>query len=78
MDTLGVLLVQQGETARGLELLRKATALAPQVPHIRLNLAKALINAGQKEAAKKELDELARLGQKFAQHAEVKQLRQGL
>jgi putative PEP-CTERM system TPR-repeat lipoprotein len=78
MDTLGVLLVAKGETARGLELLRQAAALSPKSSHIRFNLAKALLQAGNKEEAKKELDELAKLGRKFPRHAEVTQLRQGL
>src|SRR4051812_46528956 len=30
MDTLGVLLVERGDTARGLDLLQKASAMAPQ------------------------------------------------
>jgi putative PEP-CTERM system TPR-repeat lipoprotein len=78
MDTLGTLLVEKGDTARGLDLLRKAAALAPQSPEIRLNLAKGQIKAGQKEAARKELDELFKLGDKFSRHAEVKQLKQEL
>jgi putative PEP-CTERM system TPR-repeat lipoprotein len=78
MDTLGILLVDKGDAARGVELLSRAAVLAPQAPEIRLNLAKARIKAGQKEAAKKELEELAKLGDKFSRHAEVKQLRQGL
>ena len=78
MDTLGVLLVEKGDTARGIELLQKAAAMAPQASAIRLNLAKALIKTGQKDAARKELDELAKLGDKFSHHAEVVQLKQGL
>ena len=78
MDTLGVMLVDRGDTARGLELLRKASTMAPQAAAIRLNLAKALIKAGQKDAARKELDELAKLGEKFQGHAEVAQLRREL
>jgi cellulose synthase operon protein C len=78
MDTLGSLLVERGDTARGLELLRKAAALAPQAPEFRLNLAKGHIKAGQKDAARKELDELSKLGEKFSRHAEVKQLKQEL
>jgi putative PEP-CTERM system TPR-repeat lipoprotein len=78
MDTLGVLLVDKGQTARGLELLQKAAAQAPQAPGIRLNYAKALIKAGQKEAARKELDELGKLGDQFPAQAEVDQLRRGL
>jgi thioredoxin-like negative regulator of GroEL len=60
------------------DLLRKAAMLAPQVPEIRLHLARAQIKAGQKDAARKELDELSKLGDKFSQHAEVKQLKQEL
>jgi putative PEP-CTERM system TPR-repeat lipoprotein len=78
MDTLGTLLVEKGDTARGLDLLQKASGQAPQVPGIRLNLAKALIKAGQKDAARRELDELAKLGDKFPQQAEVAQLRRSL
>ncbi|PHV13361.1 XrtA/PEP-CTERM system TPR-repeat protein PrsT [Chitinimonas sp. BJB300] len=74
MDTLGVLLVDKGESARGLELLRKAVALAPEAPQVRLNLAKALIKAGQKDQARKELEGLTKLGDKLPAQAEVGQL----
>jgi putative PEP-CTERM system TPR-repeat lipoprotein len=78
MDTLGMLLPAKGDTTRALDFLQKATASAPQAPAIRLNLAKALIKAGQKEAARKELDELTKLGDKFSGQSEVAQLRQAL
>lgn len=78
MDTLGVMLIEKGNTARGLELLRKASAAAPGAGDIRLNLARGLISAGQKAEAKKELDELAKLGDKFARQSEVTQLREQL
>lgn len=78
MDTLGVLLVEQGATERGVELLRKASTQAPETPGIRLNLAKGLIKAGQKDAAKRELDELAKLGDKFPAQAEVSQMLKAL
>ena len=74
MDTLGMLLVDKGDMARGLDLLRKASSAAPDTPRIRLNLAKSLIKAGQKDAAKKELDDLAKLGEKFPAQAEVGRL----
>ena len=77
LDTLGTLLVEKGDTARGIELLQKASKLAPTSPSIRLNLAKALIKAGQKDAAKKELEELAKLGDKFKSQADVEQLMTG-
>jgi putative PEP-CTERM system TPR-repeat lipoprotein len=78
MDTLAVLLMQKGDTTRAVDLLQKASAAAPQAAAIRLNFAKALIKAGQKDAARKELDELAKLGDKFAAQNEVAQLKQGL
>jgi Flp pilus assembly protein TadD len=78
MDTLGQILVDRGDTARGVALLQKASAQAPQAPVLRLNLAKALIKAGQKDAARKELDELEKLGDKFPGQAEVAQLKRGL
>lgn len=78
MDTLGVMLVDKGNTARGLELLKKALGLTPQASQIRLNYAKALIKAGQKSEARAELDQLAKLGDKFPAQAEVAALLKGL
>ncbi|GAB3267060.1 tetratricopeptide repeat protein [Chitinimonas naiadis] len=78
LDTLGVLLSDKGDMKRGLELLRKAVSLAPQAPQLRLNLAKALIQAGQRDEAKKELDTLAKLGDKSPYQAEVAQLQKSL
>jgi cellulose synthase operon protein C len=56
IDTLGYLLVESGNTSRGLELLRQAVSLAPKATEYRLHLAEALSKAGDKGAAKKELD----------------------
>ena len=78
MDTLGVLLLDKGDTARALDLLQRASTLAPRAAGIRLNLAKALIKSGQKDAARKELDELTKLGDKFSGHVEVTQLKRNL
>jgi cellulose synthase operon protein C len=71
MDTLGTLLVDNGDTERGIALQRKASALAPESSTIRLNLARSLVKAGRKDDARKELDVLAKLGDKFQGHAEV-------
>lgn len=59
MDTLGTLLVNRGDVSRGLPLLEKAVKLAPEAPTIRINYAKALIKAGQGQAARTELQGLA-------------------
>lgn len=77
MDTLGMLLVEQGQTDRGLALLAKAVQQAPQAGELRLNYAKALIKAGRKTEARPQLEELAKLGDKFPQD-EVSALLKGL
>ena len=74
MDTQAMLLVDKGDTEKASELLRKAMAIAPQAASIQLNLAKVLIAAGKKEEARKELDALTKLGDKFPGQAEVGQL----
>jgi putative PEP-CTERM system TPR-repeat lipoprotein len=61
LDTLGWLLVEGGDTARGLELLRKASRIAPNAHAIRLHFAQALLKSGQKDDARKELLALAGL-----------------
>lgn len=79
MDTLGMLLVEQGkDVERGLALLAKALELAPQAAELRLNHAKALLKAGKPAPAKQELETLARLGDKFPAQAEVAALLKGL
>lgn len=74
MDTLAMLLADKGETTKAIALLRKAMAIAPQAAAIQLNLAKVLVAAGKKDEARKELDALAKLGEKFSGQAEVGQL----
>jgi putative PEP-CTERM system TPR-repeat lipoprotein len=71
MDTLGWILTQRGERERGLELLAQATDLAPNAHGIRLNFAKALIQAGRKGAARKELEVLAKLDNRLAVQKEA-------
>jgi thioredoxin-like negative regulator of GroEL len=57
-----MLLVKKGDVTQGLEKLQQAAKLAPNQSDIRLHLAKALIRAGDKTAARKELDALAQAG----------------
>ena len=61
MDTFGWLLVEHGQIDRGLELLGRASELAPNAYEIRLHLAKSLIKADRKSAARKELEVLSKL-----------------
>lgn len=74
MDTYGWILVEQGEAARGLAILQKASALAPQARDIRYHVAAGLFRTGDKEAARKELDKLAAGNMQFAQAHEVRAL----
>jgi putative PEP-CTERM system TPR-repeat lipoprotein len=58
IDTLGWLLVQNGETNRGLVLLQEAATKAPHIPDIRYHMAAALEKTGRRDEARKELDRL--------------------
>ncbi|MDP3537342.1 MAG: PEP-CTERM system TPR-repeat protein PrsT [Azonexus sp.] len=78
MDTLAMLLADKGDTAKAIDLLRKAMSIAPQATAIQLNLAKVLIGAGKKDEARKELEALAKLGDKFPAQAEVANLQKEL
>lgn len=78
LDTVAVIAAEKGDVARSLELFAKALHAAPEAHGIRLNFARALAQAGKRNEAKKELDELARLGDKFAEQAEVAQLLKSL
>lgn len=78
MDTLAMLLSSKGEHAKALELQNKALALQPENPVLKLNLAKIYLKSGQKELARKELNELTRLGEKFPAQAEVTALLKGV
>ena len=71
LDTLGWLLVQQGDTVRGLEYLQRASDLAQGSQEIRLHLAKALVKAGQLDSARKALDALQRTPEPSPQREEA-------
>jgi Tfp pilus assembly protein PilF len=74
LDTLGWMLVESGKDARGLELLTKASDLAPSATAIRLHLAQALLKNGQKGAARKQLEVLAGTTEDSAIKQEAKNL----
>ena len=74
MDTLAMLLSDKNDYAKALEWQSKALALQPQNPIYKLNLAKIHIQGGKKDLARKELDDLAKLGDKFRGQAEVSAL----
>lgn len=78
MDTLAMLLSDKGDYAKAAELQSKVLTLQPKNTMFKLNLAKIHIKGGQKELARKELDELAKLGDKFPLQTEVSTLLAGL
>ncbi|ODT67957.1 MAG: hypothetical protein ABS69_17225 [Nitrosomonadales bacterium SCN 54-20] len=74
LDTLGWILVEQGNTSRGVPLLQKAVSLAPQAGEIRYHLALGLAKSGDKTQARKELEQLLTTGKNFSSIDEAKTL----
>lgn len=74
MDTLAYVLALEKQPQRALELQRKAIALAPESHGLRLTLARIHLEAGDRAQARSELETLARLGDRYADQAEVTRL----
>ena len=74
VDTYGHVLIKQGDTKRGFELLRQATRLSPQDARLRIGLAKALIAAGDKAGARVELEVAAKADPRSPARAEAEKL----
>lgn len=77
-DTLGWILVEQGQLPRALELLAKAAANAERNPSVRYHHGVALARSGKKAEAKKELAAALDLGRAFPEQEEAKALLKGL
>lgn len=78
MDTLATVLADAGQESKAVEIEKQAIALQPDFPTFRLNLARLYIKAGDKARARIELDQLSKLGAKFAGQAEVGELLKAL
>ncbi len=74
LDTLGWMLVEKGDTKRGLPMLQKASGLAPDAPEIRYHFAQALAKSGDKAKARKELEQLLANPKNFAKIEEARVL----
>ncbi len=73
-DTLGWILLEQGQVARALELLREAVAAAPDNGEIRYHYAAALAQSGDKAQARRELREVLRNGKGLRSKAAAERL----
>jgi Flp pilus assembly protein TadD len=74
LDTLATALAADNQMPKALEAQKKAVTSAPKDPGMRLNLARLYLKSGEKSQARSELQELGRLGDKFAGQAEVVEL----
>lgn len=73
-DTLGWILVDQGQMTRAVELLRKAAERAPKSMEIGYHYAVALSKTGDKAGARKQLEAILSSGQAFPQQEQAKAL----
>jgi putative PEP-CTERM system TPR-repeat lipoprotein len=78
MDTLAYVLAMNGQFDEAIELQKRLVAQQGDTPAYRLNLAKIYIKAGRKSDAETELNELAKLGDKFRGQPEVAELLKSL
>ncbi|MES2263514.1 MAG: XrtA/PEP-CTERM system TPR-repeat protein PrsT [Pseudomonadota bacterium] len=73
LDTLGWILLEQGQTTRALPLLKKASDAAPAASDIRYHYALTLLKAADKNAARRQLD-LLLTAKDFTRQDEVRAL----
>ena len=73
-DTLGWMLVEQGSTQRGLQILRDATNKAPELVEIRMHLVQALLKSGDKGKARGELERIVNQRGNFPQKSEAERM----
>lgn len=77
-DTLGWILVEQGQLQRGTELLRTALSKLPKTNSVRYHYAVALARAGNKAEARRELERVVASGSKFSELEAAREMLKGL
>jgi predicted Zn-dependent protease len=78
MDVWASSLAMEGKVRDAIEIQKKSVDLQPANALLRLNLAKLYAQGGDKAMARKELQTLAQLGDKFPMQNEVKRLQESL
>jgi putative PEP-CTERM system TPR-repeat lipoprotein len=78
LDTLAQAQASEDHADQAVATQQRALAIQPDDPALRLNLARYLVQAGNKRQAKVELDRLALLGDRFDRQGEVHALAQSL
>jgi Tfp pilus assembly protein PilF len=78
LDTVGMLYVQNGDPNKGLEYLKQAALHGGQSHGLRLNMARALSQAGKKDEARAELDAAEKDAKTDPQKQEIAELRRTL
>ncbi|KQW46537.1 MULTISPECIES: XrtA/PEP-CTERM system TPR-repeat protein PrsT [unclassified Roseateles] len=73
-DTYATVLAEEKDFSKAISLQRQLVGEQPDQPGYRLNLAQILIDSGDKQAAKAELESLAKLGAKLPQQKQVEAL----
>ena len=74
LDTLGKLLILQGDTAEGIDRLRKAAEKLPDDAEVQLHLGRALLEHDQPSEAREVLDRLLERAPESAQAEQAKTL----
>lgn len=78
LDTLATALAGDKKFDKAVETQKRAIGLDPQNPTLKLNLARLYIQAGDKAQARAELEDLARLGNRYPKQDEVASLLKSL
>ena len=78
MDTLALAYGAENKLPKAIEIQKLAISRSPNDPGLKLTLAKLLIKSGDKAYARAELEDLAKLGEKFREQAEVSSLLKSL
>jgi predicted Zn-dependent protease len=67
-------MAHEDQLSKAIDMQKKAIATSPEDHGLKLTLAKIYLKGGDKEHARAELDDLSRMGTRFARQAEVTEL----